>query len=1043
MVNNMGGEQKLAQQPAEGTVTMTVEDLQKLQATPKKEEPGKVKQYKDKAVEKWQNFWGKLKSGKKAKPPDNLSGIIKGENKNTLSLIKKLTKSLLSKNAKPQDVAEIMVNLSEMRKTVTGTQAQELGLLLLDLRVNKPDAWLEVVSMASDGNTAAQLVIDDMNEVISQTQKNLGSKMTPEDFIGWYSTRPESKIEPDEVMKIVRIVEGGAEKPLEKTSKLFGFDLAKMTPEEKAAMYLELLRTAGVTYDHVLTEGKNALLNMLKTLHNGHSPEFAMIFTDLAKSSLLKGEMTLDDLLLEALKSDDTIIDIRAKYGDEVADEYYKYIQGVKTFDDFLVTKATKNFPPEYSPSNMKKIRKLLSNDYAIYRGMAEGGSEVANSMVKVSDDMSAKYVELIPAYLKKGAFKFAKGAGIGLKWATIGTGLKAISEWKKGTRAGKISAIKWGFGQVGVAAVWLGLLYAFKYGWVKYQGMINDETVKEVKDITGLDLSKKMLKFYTSDEGLGVLRALITEFPQTLEPVDVDYKVPENQMLKMLYLQKGKNGKITKKKGKVEYYFNELYLLESLEDFVDVVKADWKKNGKPKDEKASKKLVAKLLGGEIKKKYIKNGYLIPKHYYLIRAFCDDLDMSPDDEAVQYLEKNPEKFYKFWKGINDGSIPRSTAALYADELAGVAEYSEKDLVVPKEPIAADSLLDVFDQYASLNQKYLPYFNKILKDGYNKYSKNMNNLNAFILGEGEIVYGSITKLSWTVASAKNAEELKEIAKDARNVENGKKYWIGDKYLASLNPKFISNLELVQFVMENTSAPGIKGKQTGLLAWMKKNEKKIHNPYALVKYLYAHKEIFALKGANYGKIEKTLEASVKDFEKMGYMGAPKKKKLLTPRNFMPRGKYKTADAKAKKEGGKVNMGLAGVSDEIIKTNETFMPILEGKIEKLKKNKLYKQALEQGYTEKDILEATKSFFMLNFNLASSSEEKDMIKLLGTWGLALYADTKEPHVISYKSKKPLTKEEADNKFDQKVFKQNSIKLDNAIMKFVLGPLSKKPKEE
>ena len=251
---------------------------------------------------------------------------------------------------------------------------------------------------------------------------------------------------------------------------------------------------------------------------------------------------------------------------------------------------------------------------------------------------------------------------------------------------------------------------------------------------------------------------------------------------------------------------------------------------------------------------------------------------------------------------------------------------------------------------------------------------------------------------------------------------------------------------EFVYENSST---EGKPAGLLAWMKKNEKRIHKPYALIKYLFAHKEIFELKGGNFAKIETTLKESIKDFEKMGFMGAPKdEKKLLTPRDFMPRGKYKSY--KEGKEPGKVVYGgLADVNQEIIKVNETFMPILEGRVEGLKNNKIYKKVLEQGYTDDEIMDIVETYFMMNLNLANvaigTSDEKAMMNLLKDWGLALYADTREPHIISYSSEKPLTKEEADDtkNIKPKILKNNLGKFDNAIIKYVLGPLSKKPKEE
>lgn len=1032
-------EPQLAQKPPEGTVTMTVDDLQKLQATPKKEKKPKGEWIK--------KTWKKIFKKEEAKAPDGvLTGIIDSQNKNTTNIIKKFTDSLL-KDAKPQDVAYIMKELATMRKdpSVTGSQIKKIGNLLLDLRIQKPDAWLELVSMANTGDKEAKIVINEVNDVIKSVQKEFKSSLTPDEFLDWYKLRPESKLQPDETMMIIRKLELGAEKPLEKTAKLFGFDLAKMLPEEKAAMYLELISTYGVSRDHIMKETTQAFAKMVKNLHNGkYPPGFVAIFNDLAISGIKEGK-TLEQLMFDALKRDDTVIAIRLEYGDGAAEKYYKYINQFDDIEKFLASKPPEGVPDLFTPNKIKKMVKLLKKDYTVFKGLAQGSADIASFIGRTNEVVAAKYLDLVSPWLKKkltaGAVKLGKAG----KWATIGMGLKAISEWKKGTKASKIKSIKWGVGQLGVAAAWVGLYLAYRYISMKYKGAINDQTVKEVKEITGLDLSKKMLKFYTSEAGISVLRGLITEFPQTIEAKDKNYKVPEKTMLKMLNLQQTKSGKITKGKGKVEYYFNEFYLLETLEDFMGIVQADFKKNGKPKDDVAMKKRVAKLMGGKIKREYIKKGYLIPKSYYLIRNFCVDLNMAPDAEAVEYMEKNPEKFYKFWKGIKDGEIPRSTAALYAEDMANIATYNEKDLVVPKKPIAADSIIDVFDQYAALNQKYLSYFNKLLKDGYNKYPKNMKNLNSFILGESEIVYGSITKLSWTVASAKNVDELKEIAAESRDIENKKGYWVGDKYLASLNPKFISNLELVQFVYGNSST---EGKPAGLLAWMKKNEQRIHKPYALVKYLFAQKEIFELKGANFAKIETTLEASKKDFEKMGLMGAPQEKNLLTPRDFMPRGKYKSY--KEGKESGKVVYGgLADVNEEIIKANETFMPILQGRVEGLKNNKVYKKVLGQGYTDKEIMDIVETYFMMNLNLANvaigTSDEKPMMNLLKSWGLALYADTREPHIISYSSKKPLKKEEADDtkNIKPKILKQNLGKFDNAIIKYVLGPLSKKPKEE
>lgn len=968
------GEPTLAQKPPEGEVKITAEEYKELlQATPQKKEPGKIAKAKAWTGEKWTNFWEKHKAGKKAKAPGQLSGLVYSDNPETTSIITKLTKSLLSENAKPKEVAEIMAELSYMRQSVTAKEAQELGMLLLDIRVNKPKVWAELVTMKNAGDPKAKMVVNDINKkIIPETQKALGMSMAPDDFLKFYKTRPESLIEPDEVMKIVRILEGGSEKPLVKTAKLFGFDLAKMTGAEKAAMYIELLQTGGVTYNHIAQESGKAYVRMIEKLHNNHSPEFSLLVTELAKKRL-KGSPKLDDLLFEALKSEETELAIRANHGDEAAEAYHKYINEFNSLDAFLKSKNVPELiPKEYSPKAMKQIKKLLQNDYAIYMGMSEGGSTVIDVMKKTSDDISAEYTKLIPKWVKKIGNKVWKGTGTFLKWGTYGMGSKAMSEFKKGTKPSKIKGLYWGAGQVALVGGYVGLFFLYKYVKVKWKGNITDKTVKEVKEITGIDMSKKLLKFYTSDVGISVLRTLSTEFPQNLEENELNYNMPEHKMLKALHLKKNKNGKLAKKAGKIEYMFNDLLLLESLDDFVDIMKADFKKNGKPKSEKELEKRVTNLINKKVKKDYIKKGYLIPKYFFLIREFCFKLEMAPKSEAVEYLESNPAEFFKFWKGVKDGNIPRATAALYADNLAGISEYGEESgLVLPSESIAPNSLMDIFDQYASIYDKYLPYFNKVLKL-YNKNPKYMKNLNAFALGPGEVVYGSISKLAKDVATADSKEELAEIAAEARNINNGKGYWIGNGFLMSLTPKIGMNFELVQFVMEYSSPPGEGVESSGMLAWLKENQNRIKKPYSLVKYLYDNRNIFELKGKNYGKVYKTLDKKIKDFEKAGWMGAAAEKELFFPRAYLPK---TPTYIEVTKEGKK-----AKITNKVIKDSQGLLEYLPLALDNFNDTKDYKLLTDPKtgiYTEQELLELVNTYFLSNISKARDGDKGSVILL------------------------------------------------------------------
>lgn len=890
------------------------------------------------------------------------------------------------------NVVKIMQDIQEqVYKIAKGPDAEALGTILLKIAARRPDAWEELRKIAAkEGKDswayeAVQTIVEAVKEdpealkfakKYVKEQKAKGKAATSADAINYYlkdiyGRLKQSKLNNHEMMRVIGVIEHSAvdAPPLATAYKLLNVKKLEkpVTLVEEGELLLELHRRkeSNVTADYLTKYALNLEDEMIEKI-----PDKAY---QTALTVALTEAEDLDGALFLAYKRKEM------KPFMEANPEIKKILDDSDSLKGFMKGLTDSDLPQAKAMlERIEAIRLNFTEPFAVRTTLLKiGGPQVAEKYEGLAGKRMAEARKLLQALqwsvIKQKLAWFGKELVVGkvlLPWGKFGkaffgtvkhpmtskTWRKTMAEFKNAMKPTGIV-----MGGAVVIAVIVGLTYYF--GWMRPDKKTIKNFRKDFREVWGFEFplsDESILFYYGTDEGKRALAQLETFYPneETVKNI-LTGEFENSDALKLQILDAG--GKVIKPDKFVE-------LLESLQKAAET------------SDKEPEALV-----GEKWKEWSKKGYVVTPAENYIATFCDNLGIKK--KYAKEFVKNEKVFLKMWDLIMGGKLPRSLASYYAKVAMGDLSYEEKkkklNNVILKEPMVEGSLMDVLDQYALISGDHKDFFVELLKV-YKKDSVARKNLNKFKIKPGEELYGNMFGLMMFAQGVakgeitnKNAPRTDILSGDAKfvNSETGlieKKHywiWIGDSSIRKYFPGISGNEKSMSFMIKYSGLDE-DGELVGMAKWFIDYAGNIKNGPKTIKFfgtMWKTLDQFydAEKGVyKYKKIESHLNKQIETLKKppktswwkklfgkkpvssLWYPGerAPVVKMTL-PTELYPRQAIVPTGKGAEKEKE------VKIPKKVKEKSKSFLAEIDVSIEEAKKKKIYKKALEKGYSEEQI--------------------------------------------------------------------------------------------